>query len=78
MLFGQFLILLAFFLIAAYEVPGILQRQEQRDLVVFSALLLVGLVLSMLYQAGVVLPNPADWIHWMAEILGKPLGIVHR
>lgn len=78
MLFGQFLIVLAFGLIAFYEVPGILQRGQRRDLLAFSILLLTGLVLSMLYQAGVVLPNPIDWIHWIADVLGKPLGIVHH
>ncbi|GAB6159175.1 hypothetical protein JCM39194_23750 [Desulfotomaculum varum] len=56
------LITLAYIIIIALELPGLLVRRRRRELLAFGLLLLP----AMLYSYGLVLdlplPNPSDWL----------------
>lgn len=55
-------------LIAVYEVPSLLRRNLKRELWIFSILLIFGVVLSILKNLRVDIPNPLD----MVTIIYKP------
>lgn len=44
------------------EVPSLLKKKQRRDLWVFSILLILGVVLNMLEQLEVTIPNPFEGI----------------
>ncbi|WP_243388037.1 hypothetical protein [Bacillus kexueae] len=49
-------------LIIWIEVPSLLRNQQRKELIVFSVILLIGYVLSILEGLQVELPNPLDVI----------------
>jgi len=54
--------------IALYEVPTLLNKKLKRELWVFSILLIVGIILSIMESLNMDIPNPADW----SNIIFKP------
>lgn len=48
--------ILIYTLICLYEVPSLLKKEQQRDLVIFIAILVPAMTLSLLLGAGVNLP----------------------
>jgi len=74
-LLKQVLALAAFVLITLFEVPGILKRQHYRDLIVFTVLVLTGLVLSMVMLAGISVPSPVDALTMLTDYLSEYSGI---
>jgi hypothetical protein len=44
------------------DAPDLLKRRLTKELWIFSFLLLLGTVLSILLSLNVVLPNPLDWL----------------
>lgn len=44
------------------EVPSLMKKKQRRDLWVFSILLLLGVVLNILENQKVTIPNPLDMI----------------
>ncbi|MDK2820287.1 MAG: hypothetical protein PWP31_252 [Clostridia bacterium] len=57
-----FLIITAYMIIAFYEAPDLIKKGQFRELIVFSGLLILGLVPSILLVAGVDVPKPLDAI----------------
>jgi len=47
------------------EVPKMLHDKLYRELGVFSILLVLGTVLTILKSLDVEIPNPSDWIAWV-------------
>lgn len=56
------MLILAFAVIAAYEIPEIIRRREWKELVVFGVLLITGFTISLLQTIGVRVPNPVKGI----------------
>lgn len=56
MLLNIFLLILVFTAICLFQIPGLIQEKQWRDLIVFLALLVPALILSLLNAAGVKLP----------------------
>ncbi len=48
--------------IVALEVPPLLEKGFKKELWIFSVLLTVGLVLSILFTLGIKIPNPYDML----------------
>ncbi|NBI30878.1 hypothetical protein [Chengkuizengella marina] len=53
-------ILIVVALIAYFEISPMAKKKEIKDLWVFSFLLLIGTVLSIMLAIGVTIPNPLD------------------
>ncbi|MEL7568446.1 MAG: hypothetical protein AAGU27_26715 [Dehalobacterium sp.] len=66
------LLLLAFLVMAAWEVPGLFSKKLWRELTVFSTLWLLGFVLSLLLTLGVRLPSPTNGIKYLKHGDGSP------
>jgi hypothetical protein len=63
-------LLIVFFIgITGYEVPGMVQKKQFRELAVFSGLLILGFVISILQIVGVTLPNPIKGIETLGDYL---------
>jgi len=62
------LVVLAFLVIAALEVPGLVKKRMWRELAVFLVLLLFGMALSIPQALGLPVPSPNDPV----EIILKP------
>lgn len=56
------LVVFAFAVIVAYELPSMLDKKQWRELITFSILVLLGLIISCLMTMGVKLPNPVEGI----------------
>lgn len=67
-----FLIILAFALIALWEIPGLVQKKYWPELAVFSILLLLGFGLSILIVFGI---NPPYLSSIIAQIMKKLLNL---
>lgn len=63
------LLVIAFLLIIALEVPGLVKKKAWRELAAFSFFLLLGFALSLIQVLGFRAPNPNNAI----EALFKPL-----
>jgi hypothetical protein len=61
------LLISAFLGIILFEVPGLIQKQYWRELVVFSAFLLFAFIVSLLQVLGVKLPNPNTGIEQLIK-----------
>lgn len=55
-MFNVALVIIAYFLISLFEVPGLIRGKYWRDLAAYIVFLLSSLILSMLMAAGVKLP----------------------
>jgi hypothetical protein len=63
------LVFLVYFLLFIYEAPGLLEKEYWRELAVFSVLLFLGLILSILLASGVELPYiESVWIELVEGI----------
>ena len=56
------LLILVFIIIILYEVPELIKKKYWRELIVFSALLTIGFVLSLLQTLGYTIPSPVEAI----------------
>ncbi|TEB07397.1 hypothetical protein Psch_00948 [Pelotomaculum schinkii] len=63
------LLVLAFLIMIALEVPGLVKKKAWRELAAFSFFLLLGFALALSQVLGLEAPNPTDAI----EALYKPL-----
>jgi hypothetical protein len=64
------MIVIVFLMLAGWDVPGLLKKNQKKDLVVYSMFMATGLILSVLIVFHVPLPNPSKGL----EALFKPLG----
>lgn len=55
-------ILLIFLIIIWIEVPALVQKKMWRELIVFSILLLIGMMLSIPQVLGIHIPSPDDLV----------------
>lgn len=55
--------------ICLFEVPSLLKKQQKKELLVFSILLLFGVALSIFFTVRNSIPNPLDYI----TFIFKPL-----
>ncbi|WP_017381638.1 hypothetical protein [Paenisporosarcina sp. TG-14] len=55
--------------IAYFEVPPLLKEKQKKDLVVFSILLIIGVVLSIFWALDKQIPNPLDFITFILKPL---------
>jgi|GEM_PF-3038470 len=55
-------ILIAFAIMAWFEIPGLLQNNEKRDMYIFYGFYTAALLISILHVLGVNLPNPINSI----------------
>ena len=62
-------ILLVAGVIILFEVPPLLKQKQKKELFVFSILLIIGVVLSIVFTLGKTIPNPMDFI----TFIFKPL-----
>ncbi|GGE33518.1 hypothetical protein GCM10011391_10240 [Pullulanibacillus camelliae] len=58
-------------LIGYIEIPHLIKVKAKMDLIVFSLLLLFGLILNLLYYNGVHIPNPLDFIKFLTKPLSE-------
>lgn len=63
------LIILVFALIAGIEIPSLVKRKYKKELALFSIFLFFGFVFSLLFTAGVDLPDPVDSIKALLNAL---------
>jgi hypothetical protein len=52
------------------EAPGLIRRQQFRELVIFLVLLIIGTVLYSLLVLQITLPNPFVLVKWMFGWIG--------
>lgn len=65
------IVVLVFIFLFIYETPGLVEKEYWRELAVFTVLLLLGLVLSILLASGVELPYiESAWIE-LVEVIQK-------
>jgi len=57
--------------IVILEVPQLLEKKLIKEIVVFSILLVLGIVLSILLAFGVTVPNPMDLLTYVLKPLSK-------
>lgn len=62
-------LLLIFAVIIWFEVPSLIKKQMWGELIVFSVLIVLGMVMSIAQTLGIKLPNPTKGI----ELIFKPL-----
>ncbi len=67
------LVLIAHLGIAAYEVPRMLRKGQRGELIAFSVILGMALVLSLLLSLGIKVPSPTEPIEALFGPLGKAL-----
>ncbi|RAK22282.1 hypothetical protein B0I26_102274 [Anoxybacillus vitaminiphilus] len=60
-----FLLLLATIIILFIDLPEMIQKQLKKEIIVYSLLLIAGIILSILHMLQVPLFNPTDLIVWM-------------
>lgn len=66
------IILIFFLVVAGWDVPQLWMKKRKKDLVVYSALMAVGLILSVLAAYHVQLPNPSKGL----EAVFKPFSSI--
>lgn len=66
------LLIAAFTVIVLYETPDIIRNKRWGELVVFTGLVLVGFVVSLLLTLGARVPNPVKAIEF---VTGKIAGL---
>jgi hypothetical protein len=55
-------ILIVGFVVAAIEIPSLIQQKKRKELYAFSILLLAGISLNILVSIGIEVPTPLEWI----------------
>ena len=58
-----------FTLIALIEVPALLRKKQKRELIAFVALLLLGLVLTIMLSLNITVPSPVKGIEYLVQHL---------
>ncbi|WP_419962287.1 hypothetical protein [Psychrobacillus sp. BM2] len=53
------------------EVPPLVEQKQKKEVIIFSILLFLGIVLSILVALGVTVPNPLDFISYVLKPLTK-------
>ena len=64
-------ILLVVAAICLFEVPPLLKKQQKKELLVFSILLLFGVALSIFFAIDKAIPNPLDYITFIFKPLSE-------
>lgn len=62
-----FLLIMVFIAIVLLEVPGLIRKKYWRELTVFSLLLLLAFILSLLQTMGVKIPSPMKGIQYLIK-----------
>jgi len=57
--------------ICLFEVPPLLKKQQKKELLVFSFLLLFGVALSIFFTISKSIPNPLDYITFIFKPLSE-------
>jgi hypothetical protein len=58
-----------FTLIALIEVPALLRKKQKRELIAFVALLLPGLVITIMLSLNITVPSPVKGIEYLVQHL---------
>lgn len=53
------------------EVPPLVEQKQKKEVIIYSILLFLGIVLSILVALGVTVPNPLDFISYVLKPLTK-------
>lgn len=53
------------------EVPPLVEQKQKKEVIIFSILLFLGIVLSILVALDVTVPNPLDFISYVLKPLTK-------
>ncbi|MCZ8517717.1 hypothetical protein O9H85_36505 [Paenibacillus filicis] len=53
-----FALIVAFTVLTLLELPGLLKKRQWAEIAVYSMLLMIGFVLSLLLTVGIEVPNP--------------------
>lgn len=56
-----------FILIALIEVPGMLRKNQKRELIAFVALLLPGMVITIMLSLNIMVPSPVKGIEYLVQ-----------
>jgi uncharacterized membrane protein YwzB len=62
------MIVIIFFVLAGWDVPKLIRKNQRKDLIVYSLLMVSGVLLSILDAFHVYLPNPSKGL----EAIFKP------
>ena len=57
--------------IVLFEVPPLVKKKEKKELLVFTILLMIGVVLSIVFALGKPIPNPMDFITFIFRPLSE-------
>ncbi|NLO21170.1 MAG: hypothetical protein GX119_04130 [Syntrophomonadaceae bacterium] len=65
-----------FIFIALIEVPGLLRKNQKRELIAFVALLLPGMAITIMLSLNIRVPNPVKGIEYLVQHLLQYLSTI--
>ena len=65
-----------FIFIALIEVPGLLRKNQKRELIAFVALLLPGMAITIMLSLNIRVPNPVKGIEYLVQHLLQDLSTI--
>jgi len=64
-------LILIYILILLFNVPGLIKRQEWRELTAFSVLYIIAFILGLMYVLDIPIPSPMEGLQYLiADVLG--------
>jgi len=61
------LVISSFIIIGLIEVPGLIKKKQQRELIAFSVLLVPGMVIAIMLSLNMKVPNPVTGIEFIVQ-----------
>ncbi|KUG04574.1 hypothetical protein ASZ90_018066 [hydrocarbon metagenome] len=62
-----FLAISVFIIIGLIEVPGLIKKKQQRELIAFAVLLVPGMVITIMLSLNMKVPNPVTGIEFIVQ-----------
>lgn len=66
---SMILTILAFIIICAVDLPALLKNKQRREIVVFFAFFIPGIILSIMLSLDIPIPNPNNGIAYLVQPL---------